>query len=77
MYHVPGLKNIRISVVLILTNRFNVISQTHTRKIMIVALGSIKMILTINAGEGVEKRGPSCTVGRNVQPLWRTVWRFL
>ena len=38
---------------------------------------SSKSLLTINAGEGVEKRGPSCTVGRNVQPLWRTVWRFL
>ena len=28
------------------------------------------------AGEGVEKREPSYTVG-GVQPLWRTVWRFL
>ena len=34
----------------------------------------------INAGEGVEKREPSYTVGwecKLVQPLWRTVWRFL
>ena len=30
--------------------------------------------------ESVEKREPSYTVGGNaklVQPLWRTVWRFL
>ena len=33
---------------------------------------------TINAGEGVEKREPSCTVGcKLIQSLWRTVWRFL
>ena len=34
----------------------------------------------MNVGEGVEKREPSYTVGRNVnlvQPLWRTVRRFL
>ena len=33
-----------------------------------------------NAGEGVEKRVPSYGVGREcklVQPLWRTVWRYL
>ena len=33
-----------------------------------------------NAGEGVEKREPSYTVEweyKLVQPLWRTVWRFL
>ena len=34
---------------------------------------------TINGGEGVEVKEPSYTVGGNVlvQPLWRTVWRFL
>ena len=35
---------------------------------------------TMNAGEGVEKRELSCTIGGNVkliQPLWRTQWRFL
>ena len=35
---------------------------------------------TINAGEGMEKREPSYPVGEKcklVQPLWRTVWRFL
>ena len=32
---------------------------------------------TTNVGEDVEKREPSCTVGGNVQPLWKTVWRFL
>ena len=32
----------------------------------------------MNAGEGVEKREPSYTVGcKLIQPLWRTVWRFL
>ena len=30
---------------------------------------------TNNAGEGVEKSKPSCTVGGNVG--WGTVWRFL
>ena len=42
-----------------------------------------KSLQAINVGEGVEKREPS--VGREhcwwecklVQPLWRTVWRFL
>ena len=43
---------------------------------------SLKRPQIINAGEGVEKRGPSYTVGGNVlnklvQPLWKTVWRFL
>jgi len=34
---------------------------------------------TINGGEDVEEEEPSYTVGGNVlvQPLWRTVWRFL
>ena len=37
-----------------------------------------KSLQAINAGEGVEKREPSYTVGgKLVQPLWRTVWRFL
>ena len=38
-----------------------------------------KSLQAINAGEGVEKREPSYTVGgnANVQPLWKTVWRFL
>ena len=37
-----------------------------------------KSLQTINAGEGVEKREPSYTVGecKLVQPLWMTVWRF-
>ena len=33
-----------------------------------------------NVNEGMKKREPSCTVGgecKLVQPLWRTVWRFL
>ena len=40
-----------------------------------------KSLQAINAGEGAEKREPSYTVGgwecKLVQPLWRTVWRFL
>ena len=37
-----------------------------------------KSLQTINAGEGTEKKEPSYTVGgKLVQPLWRTVWRFL
>ena len=38
-----------------------------------------KSLQAIKAGEGVEKREPSYPVGENetVQPLWRTVWRFL
>ena len=38
---------------------------------------SSKSLQIINAGEGVEKREPSYTVGGDVQPLWRTIWRFL
>ena len=41
---------------------------------------SLKSLQITNAGEGVEKREPSYTVGlpcKLVQPLWRTVWRFL
>ena len=33
---------------------------------------SSKNLQTINAGEGVEK-----TECKLIQPLWRTVWRFL
>ena len=32
---------------------------------------------SINAGEGVKKREPSCRECKLIQPLWRTVWRFL
>ena len=38
-----------------------------------------KNLQTINAGEGVEKREPSCTIGgecKSIQPLRRTVRRF-
>ena len=41
---------------------------------------SPKNLQIINAGEGLEKREPFCAVGGSVswlQPLWRTVWRFL
>ena len=39
-----------------------------------------KHLQTINAGEAVEKREHSCTVWwecKLIQPLWKTVWRFL
>ena len=41
---------------------------------------SLKSLQIINAGEGVEKREPSYTVGGNINwcsPLWKPVWRFL
>ena len=41
---------------------------------------SWKSLQTINAGEGVEKKEPSLHCWwecKLVQPLWRTVWRFL
>ena len=36
-------------------------------------------IINTNAGKGVERREPSCTTVacKLVEPLWRTVWRFL
>jgi len=38
----------------------------------------IKSLQTINAGEDVEKKETSYTVGGNVtQSLWVTIWRFL
>ena len=49
----------------------------------LVRMASIKSLQIKNAGEGVEKREPSYTVGRNVNwySLWyilcRTVWRLL
>ena len=46
---------------------------------MLVRMAAIKTLQTINAGEGMEKREPSYTVGgcKLVQPLWRTMWIFL
>ena len=41
---------------------------------------SLKSLQITNAGESIEKREPSYTVGGNVKlvwPLWKTVWRFL
>ena len=39
----------------------------------------LKLTIQKTAGIGTEKGEPSCTVGGivNLQPLWRTVWRFL
>ena len=53
--------------------------------VMSVAEKGKKSIDRINAGEGVEKKEPTYTLGGNsnraatelAQPLWRTVWRFL
>ena len=53
---------------------------TPVRMAAIEATDAVQSLQVINAGEGVEKREPSYTVGGNVklvQPLWRTVWRFL
>ena len=41
---------------------------------------SLQSLQITNAGEGVENREPSYTVAWEcnlVQPLWKTVWRFL
>ena len=40
---------------------------------------SSKSLQTVNAGEVVEKKKSSCTVGGNVNwySLWKMVWRFL
>ena len=57
------------------------VKTTMRYHLTLVRMPSSKNLQTVNAGEGVEKREPSHTVGRNecklVQPLWRTVWRFL
>ena len=42
-----------------------------------VSMAIIKKSQIINAGEDVEERQPSHTVGKLVQPLWRTVRKFL
>ena len=44
-----------------------------------VRLAIMKSLQIINAGEGVEKREPSYTVGGDISwcILWRTVWRLL
>ena len=49
-----------------------------TRKYQLERLSS-KNPQTINDAEGVERRELSCIGGnvKLVQPLWRTVWRFL
>ena len=61
-----------------------IIGEMHTKSTMRyylthVRMAIIKSLQTRNAGEGVKKREPSYTVWecKLVQPLWRTVWRFL
>ena len=46
---------------------------------MPVRMAIINKWPTIYSEQGAEKKEPSYTVGGNVlvQPLWRTVWRFL
>ena len=43
-----------------------------------VRMAIMKKSTTINAGEGVEKREPSYTVGGHVcwYNHWKTIWRF-
>ena len=46
----------------------------------LVRMTIIKSLQITNAGEGVEEEETSYTVSENeklLQPLWRTVWRFL
>ena len=42
-----------------------------------VSMAIVKKSQIINAGEDVEERQPSHTVGKLVQPLWRTGRKFL
>ena len=42
------------------------IKTTMRYHLTLVRMAIIKKSITINAGEGVEKREPSCTVGGNV-----------
>ena len=42
-----------------------------------VSMAIIKKSQTVNAGEDVAQRQPSYTVGKLVQPPWRTAWKFL
>ena len=53
------------------------IKTTVRYHLMLVRMAAIKTLQTINAGEGMEKREPSYTVGgcKLVQPLWRTIQR--
>ena len=56
------------------------IKTTVRYALTLVRLAIIKNLQTTSAGEGVERREPSCNVGGNVnwyRPLWRTVWRLL
>ena len=48
-----------------------------TQHITPARMAIIKSLQTINAGDGVQKRETSYTVGGNVNwciPLWKTVW---
>ena len=56
------------------------IKTTMRYYLTLVRMATIQSLQAINAGEGVEKREPSHTVGwecKLVQLLWRTVWRLL
>ena len=56
------------------------IKTTMRYHLTLVRMAIFKKSTTINAGEDVEKREPSYTIGGNVNwysHLWRTVWRFL
>ena len=54
------------------------IKTTMRYHLTLVRMAIIKKSTKINAGEGVEKRERSCTLGwecKLIQPLWKTVWR--
>ena len=55
------------------------IKTTIRYHLMPVRMAIINKWPTIYSEQGAEKKEPSYTVGGNVlvQPLWRTVWRFL
>ena len=56
------------------------IKTTMRYHLTLIRMDIIKKSQIINSGEGVEKREPSLHCWwecKLVQPLWRTVWRFL
>ena len=54
------------------------IKTTMRNHLTLVRWPSSKNLQTINAGEGVEKREPSCWWEcKLIQPLWKTIWRIL
>ena len=63
-----------------IANYYRLANQNHNEVSPNTSQNDHHQSLQINAGEGVEKKDPSYTVGKNVNlymGLWRTIWRFL